>query len=178
MHRVSSQVAFVRRESFNRWCWAAILIVHADSSVNHNQLLNFLSNSLMVNFELLFLPPLRLPWFLLVPLNSYYILTEQGRIHGYRSRVRVGRGHIWGHRTIWAGAVRSKNRIHEKSKSVTDRPTEGQTKRGVESRSTRLKTSSWEQRRVRNIVTNTVEENSQDNKNQLSCNWKVLHSFK
>ena len=38
-----------------------------------------------------------------------FILNEQqGPIHSYRSRVRVGRGHIGGHQTTWAGAVRSK----------------------------------------------------------------------
>ena len=31
---------------------------------------------------------------------------EKGRIHGYSSRVRVGRGRIWGHLIIWAGALR------------------------------------------------------------------------
>ena len=47
---------------------------------------------------------------------------EQGRIHGFPSRVRVGRGHIWGHQSFWAGAVRSK-----KQKKVvwpTDQPTD------------------------------------------------------
>ena len=39
---------------------------------------------------------------------SCRIEKKQGRIHGYRSRVRVGRAHIEGHQTIWAGAVRSK----------------------------------------------------------------------
>ena len=43
-------------------------------------------------------------------------LMEQGRIHGYQSRVRVGRGHIRGHQTIWAGALRSKKLNHKKSK--------------------------------------------------------------
>ena len=33
---------------------------------------------------------------------------EQGRIHGYPSRVRVGRGRNWGHQIIWAGAVKPK----------------------------------------------------------------------
>ena len=36
------------------------------------------------------------------------INKEQGRIHGYPSRVRVGRGYIWGHFIIWAGTVRPK----------------------------------------------------------------------
>ena len=31
---------------------------------------------------------------------------KQGRIHGYPSRVRVGRGPNRGHFIIWAGAVR------------------------------------------------------------------------
>ena len=62
---------------------------------------------------------------------------EQGRIHGYRSRVRVGRGHIWGHQTIWAGAVRSENKIHKKSKMwPTDQPTD---KAGCRVACTRLK---------------------------------------
>ena len=36
------------------------------------------------------------------------LCKKQGRIHGYPSRVRVGRGCIWGHSIIWAGAVRPK----------------------------------------------------------------------
>ena len=64
---------------------------------------------------------------------------KQGRIRGYPSRVWVSRGHNWGHKTIWAGEVRSKNKIHEKGKMVTDRPTDWRTKQGVMSRSTRLK---------------------------------------
>ena len=32
-------------------------------------------------------------------------VREQGRIHGYPSRVRVGRGCIRGHSNIWAGVV-------------------------------------------------------------------------
>ena len=35
-------------------------------------------------------------------------IKKQGRIHGYQSCVRVGRGNISGHQTIWAGAVTSK----------------------------------------------------------------------
>ena len=31
---------------------------------------------------------------------------EQGRIHGYPSRMRVGRGHNWGKWNIWEGAIR------------------------------------------------------------------------
>ena len=35
---------------------------------------------------------------------------EQGRIHGYPSRLRVGRGSAGeGHQSIWAGAVSSKS---------------------------------------------------------------------
>ena len=34
-----------------------------------------------------------------------YREQKQGRIHGYPSRVRVGRGHICGQWSIWAGAV-------------------------------------------------------------------------
>ena len=34
---------------------------------------------------------------------------KQGRIHGYRSRVQVGRGHIWGHSIIWAGVKEYNN---------------------------------------------------------------------
>ena len=33
---------------------------------------------------------------------------EQGRIHGYSSCMRVGRGRNWGHQIIWAGAVKPK----------------------------------------------------------------------
>ena len=33
---------------------------------------------------------------------------KQGRIHGYPSRVRVGRGPICGHSIIWVGTVRPK----------------------------------------------------------------------
>ena len=33
------------------------------------------------------------------------IYEKQGRIHGYLSRVRVGRGYIWGHQSIWAGVI-------------------------------------------------------------------------
>ena len=36
--------------------------------------------------------------------------TEQGQIHGYPSRVRLGRYHIRDHWSIWSGAVRPKNR--------------------------------------------------------------------
>ena len=43
------------------------------------------------------------------------LIIKQGWIHGYPSRVRVGRGHIRGHQIIWAGAVRSKNKKHKKS---------------------------------------------------------------
>ena len=63
---------------------------------------------------------------------------KQGRTHGYPGRVQVGRGSDGeGRHGIWAGAVSSK-------RGPTDRPTDqtdGRTKRGVESRSTRLKRS-------------------------------------
>ena len=66
---------------------------------------------------------------------------KQGRIHGYRSRVRVGRGHIWGNKTFWARAVRSKNKNPKKSKMwPTNRPTDRPTdKAGCRVAYTRLK---------------------------------------
>ena len=74
-------------------------------------------------------------------------LKKQGRIHGYPSRVRVGRGCVWGHFIILARAVSpmtAKKKNKQKTKKVkcdrpTDQRTNGPTKRGVESRSTRLK---------------------------------------
>ena len=51
---------------------------------------------------------------------------KQGRIHGYPSRVQVGRGHNWGHQIIWAGAVKPK--IPKTQKKVKcDGPTDGRT---------------------------------------------------
>ena len=41
-------------------------------------------------------------------------VVKQGRIHGYPSRMRVGRGHNWGHQIIWAGAVRPKTTKKQK----------------------------------------------------------------
>ena len=41
---------------------------------------------------------------------------KQGRIHGYPSRVRVGRGHNLGQWNIWAGAIRPKTPLTLKSK--------------------------------------------------------------
>ena len=35
-------------------------------------------------------------------------VAEQGRIHGYPSRMRLGRGRILGHLITWAGAMRQK----------------------------------------------------------------------
>ena len=65
---------------------------------------------------------------------------KQGRINGYRSRVRVGRvSDRECHQGIWAGAVSSKRPKRHVSKMGPDRPTNGRTKWGVESRSTRLK---------------------------------------
>ena len=40
--------------------------------------------------------------------------TKQGRRNGYPSRVRVGRGCIWGHIIIWAEAVRQKTAKNKK----------------------------------------------------------------
>ena len=55
---------------------------------------------------------------------------KQGRIQGYPSGVRVGRGsdgeRYWG---FWAGAVRSKCSKTPKSKMGTKRPTDGRTDR-------------------------------------------------
>ena len=67
-------------------------------------------------------------------------MYEQGRIHGYPSRVRMGRGRNQGHHIIWAGAMRPKT-IKKKQKKVkcdgrTDKTTDGPTKWDVESRST------------------------------------------
>ena len=49
--------------------------------------------------------------------QRYY---QQGRIHGYPSRVRVGRGHNLGQWNIWAGAIRPKPPLTPKKTSVTD----------------------------------------------------------
>ena len=49
-----------------------------------------------------------------VCLSKKLLKSKKVRIHGNRSRVRVGRGHIWGYQTIWAGAVRSKTWNHKK----------------------------------------------------------------
>ena len=66
------------------------------------------------------------------------ISKKQGRIHGYPSRVRVGRGCYWGYQIIWAGAVRQK--IAKTPKKVKcARRTDQPTKWVVESRSTRQK---------------------------------------
>ena len=67
-------------------------------------------NSLSHWWEFNFIPLVRKKSFPLVRIPPYgdhgY---KQGRIHGYPSRVQVGRGHIWGYFIIWAGAVRPKN---------------------------------------------------------------------
>ena len=52
---------------------------------------------------------------------------EQGRIHGYPSRVRVGKGHNLGHQIIWAGAVKPKTKNQKKVKC--DGRTDGWTDR-------------------------------------------------
>ena len=49
----------------------------------------------------------------LIPLKE-----KQGRIHGYPSRMWVGRGCIWGHLIIWAGAVRLKTAKKKRKKKV------------------------------------------------------------
>ena len=63
-------------------------------------------------------------------------VAQQDRIHGFPSRVRVGRGCISGHYSIWVEAVRPKtaNKTQKKVKRgpSTDQPTAGQTKRSVE----------------------------------------------
>ena len=64
-----------------------------------------------------------------------------GRIHGYHSRMGVGRGSDGGHWGIRAGAVNSKRAKNVNSKLGTDQRTDGRTKLGVESRSTQQKTS-------------------------------------
>ena len=46
--------------------------------------------------------------------NKVTMLQKQGRIHGYPSRVRVGRGCIWDHLIIWVGAVRPKTAKKQK----------------------------------------------------------------
>ena len=51
---------------------------------------------------------------------------KQGRIHGYPSRVRVGRGHNLGQWNIWAGAIRPKKNI-KAEKVECDRRTDQRT---------------------------------------------------
>ena len=56
------------------------------------------------------------------------LIQEQGRIHGYPSRVRVGRSSSGeGHWGIWAGAVRSKT--EKVKRGLTDQPTDRPTDR-------------------------------------------------
>ena len=73
---------------------------------------------------------------------------KQGRKHGYPSRVRVGRGHNWGHSTFGQEQWGQKPQKPKKSKKWwtdgwtngrIDQWTDGPTKQGVESRSTQLK---------------------------------------
>ena len=54
---------------------------------------------------------------------------SQGRIHGYPSRVRVGRGRIWGHFIIWARAMRPKTAKTLNKVCWTNGPTDGPTDR-------------------------------------------------
>ena len=72
--------------------------------------------------------------------------NKQGRIHGYPSCVRVGRGCFWGHPIIWAGAVgqgpQKKSKVW-RTDGLTVGRTNRRTKRGLESRSTRLKTNKF-----------------------------------
>ena len=54
-----------------------------------------------------------------------FLLIQLGRIHGYPSRVRVGRGSDGeGHWSIWAGAMSSKRSKTPKGKMGIDRPTD------------------------------------------------------
>ena len=68
------------------------------------------------------------------------LTVKQGRIHGYPSCVRVGRGCIWGYLITWAGAVRPKTAKTQSKVWWTDggtnRRTDGWTDRqsGVKSR--------------------------------------------
>ena len=76
---------------------------------------------------------------------------EQGRIHSYPCRVRVGRGCIWSNLIIWTGAVRPKtakklNVTDRWTAGPTDRPTDGQS--AVWSRVGLFWISNWHQRAV------------------------------
>ena len=52
------------------------------------------------------------------------LLVKQSRIHGYPSRVRMGKSSAGGHQSIWAGAVGSKSsKTPKKVKKGTNRPT-------------------------------------------------------
>ena len=59
--------------------------------------------------------------------------SKQGRIHGYRSRVQVGRGYIWGHGPFRQEQWAKKNKIIKKvncdrpTNPPTDHPTDRQT---------------------------------------------------
>ena len=72
---------------------------------------------------------------------SRWRFKKQGRIHGYPSRVQVGRGHLRSldHLGRSSEAKDCKNQRKVKCYGPTDGRTNGPTKRGVESRSTRLK---------------------------------------
>ena len=58
--------------------------------------------------------------FVFTPNNGLFLSVLL--LHGYPSRVRVGRGCVWGHLIIWAGAVRPKTAVTQKS--VMDRRTD------------------------------------------------------
>ena len=68
-----------------------------------------------------------------IKLSVLMFFIEQGRIYGFPSRVRVGKGSDGkGHRGSWAGAVSSKSSKMRKTDRPADQRTEGQS--GVKSR--------------------------------------------
>ena len=112
--------------------------------------------------------------------HIFHIFPKQGRIHGYPSRVRVGRGHNWVHQTIWAGAVRSKKK-NIIGKVKCDRPTNQPTdKAGCTVACMRLKSGSWlpYAHTYENIGLTYMKKITNRKKNQyqrqkLNCNWRV-----
>ena len=81
--------------------------------------------------------------FLQAAWDLQWFKSKQGRIHGYPSRVQVGRGRNLGHQIIWAGAVKPKTAKTPKHVSVMDQWMDGwtdrPTKRVVMSRNTWLR---------------------------------------
>ena len=64
----------------------------------------------------------------LLYLTAETYCKKQGRIHGYPSPMRVGRGHNWGQWSICAGAVRPKTTLRRRRRvRWTDGPTNGRT---------------------------------------------------